>query len=206
MHKLERLYGWDNPYQSQSQEVTVMGMFVQIWMMHNGIIQFEPGKTRNLGELVDPAVPLDWTNVTMIDDGDAQISFENRWVVLYQLSSPCSDICREQVIGLRQLHIASGRNQHRIRVALMLDPGQTEAGKSDLLKIYPQFRLLSPPSGSFSMAIESAAINLENHDMAQTILLVDPLGNIMMTYNGSNGPGRLNKDLKRLLTWSKLDN
>jgi hypothetical protein len=35
--------------------------------------------------------------------------------------------------------------------------------------------------------------------------LVDPLGNIMMFYGADSDPNDLKKDLKRLLTWSKLD-
>ena len=35
--------------------------------------------------------------------------------------------------------------------------------------------------------------------------LVDPLGNIMMAYEAGSDPNHLKKDLKRLLTWSKLD-
>ena len=35
--------------------------------------------------------------------------------------------------------------------------------------------------------------------------LIDPLGNIMMSYAAGFDPNDLKRDLKRLLTWSKLD-
>jgi hypothetical protein len=37
------------------------------------------------------------------------------------------------------------------------------------------------------------------------IYLIDPLGNIMMYYAADADPNHIRKDLKRLLTWSKLD-
>jgi hypothetical protein len=38
-----------------------------------------------------------------------------------------------------------------------------------------------------------------------SLYLLDPLGNIMMFYAAGFDPNDLKKDLKRLLTWSKLD-
>jgi hypothetical protein len=35
--------------------------------------------------------------------------------------------------------------------------------------------------------------------------LIDPLGNIILFYAAEYDPNDLKKDLKRLLTWSKLD-
>ena len=38
-----------------------------------------------------------------------------------------------------------------------------------------------------------------------SVYLIDPLGNIMLFYAAGFDPNDLKKDLKRLLTWSKLD-
>jgi cytochrome oxidase Cu insertion factor (SCO1/SenC/PrrC family) len=37
------------------------------------------------------------------------------------------------------------------------------------------------------------------------VYLIDPLGNIMMAYESGADPNHIRQDLKRLLTWSKLD-
>jgi hypothetical protein len=41
--------------------------------------------------------------------------------------------------------------------------------------------------------------------MEGSLYLLDPLGNIMLFYAAGFDPNDLKKDLKRLLTWSKLD-
>jgi glutathione peroxidase-family protein len=38
-----------------------------------------------------------------------------------------------------------------------------------------------------------------------TAYLIDTLGNIIMVYEAGAGPNHLRQDVKRLLTWSKLD-
>ncbi len=37
-----------------------------------------------------------------------------------------------------------------------------------------------------------------------SVYLVDPLGNVMMTYEAHDSMSKLRKDLKKLLKWSKL--
>ncbi len=75
---------------------------------------------------------------------------------------------------------------------------------ANLSVVYPQFTLISDPDGLLNKALVSADNVAGNRD-DRTTYLVDPLGNLMMVYNAESDPTGLNKDLKLLLTWSKLD-
>ena len=103
------------------------------------------------------------------------------------------------------MHIASGRNSNRVVIALLLPPDHAESLGTELTTIYNHFTLLSSPSSIFSTSLQQATDQNAGVDRTSNIFLVDPLGNIMMSYNGADSPGRLSKDLKRLLKWSKLD-
>lgn len=175
------------------------------WMMYTGAIRFAPEHTRNLGHLVLPAVPVDWSGVIASDSSPSEQLFDGFWVILYELPAACTRHCVELAAGLRQVHIASGLQRNRIRIALLLAPKQAETLGDELLGIYPRFNLISRPGQDFSAALRHANSKRFSGNDEPVMYLVDPLGNIMMTYNGKDSPCMLSKDLNRLLTWSKLD-
>lgn len=163
------------------------------WFMYTGAIDYKPGTTRNHGQLVTPPLPLSWDE---IEGGEA---FREHWVILHAVPDPCSSECISQVSALRQIHRASGRQQSRILIALLLDEPVAGDFSAMLKETYPQFQLVTDPSGDLQSSMQQAAA------WSSAVYLVDPLGNIMMAYPGGDDPNHLKQDLKRLLTWSKLD-
>ena len=174
-------------------------------MMYTGSFSFKTENTLNLGQLVIPTVPLDWSGAITSAGNPAIDSLYASWVILYALPLSCTRKCLDLATGLRQVHLASGQNYGRIKIALLLDPEHSETLSDELLAIYPRFILISHPSRNFSDALRHAGSNSSIKDDFALIFLVDPVGNIMMTYNREDSPVQLNKDLTRLLTWSKLD-
>jgi hypothetical protein len=175
------------------------------WFMYSGTIDYKPGTTRNFGDLVEPPVPLNWEQIQLISEADepsvrAAIDvFDQHWVVLYRVTGDCGPSCVQDLTSLRQVHRAAGRNQSRIMLTLLLE-GEGQADTMQLLReIYSQFNFVRDPSGEAASSLDQAA--------AKPIgaYLIDPLGNIMMTYAAGADPNHLKQDLKRLLTWSKLD-
>jgi hypothetical protein len=69
-----------------------------------------------------------------------------------------------------------------------------------LREIHPELHLLYCPEAEFSAALQRAAQGA----LEPPVYLVDPLGNIMMTYDAGDSMNKLRKDLEKLLTWSKL--
>jgi cytochrome oxidase Cu insertion factor (SCO1/SenC/PrrC family) len=173
------------------------------WFMYSGVIEFEPESTRNHGTLVHPPITMPWGRVSTPDDetGNAGELLLGHWTVVYPLPKACRDACIAHITSLRQVHRASGRNQDRVRIAL-LEQGVMNADLSrQLASIYAHFVLLSDPETSMASSLAAAGTGLE----PGATYLIDPLGNIMMFYESGADPNDLNKDLKRLLTWSKMD-
>jgi cytochrome oxidase Cu insertion factor (SCO1/SenC/PrrC family) len=173
------------------------------WLMYAGVIEFRPGSTRNLGQLVEPPRPISWEGAR---SGGAKAfttgEFAGHWLVIHAVASPCEDACTKAIVGLRQVHRAAGRNQSRIRVALLHDDGEGDR----LQQLYAAFYLLENPGGELWQTLESVAAGAQPPARARGgSYLVDPLGNIMMFYAPGSDPNDLSRDLKRLLTWSKLD-
>ena len=127
---------------------------VAAWLMYTGVIEFRPGATRNLGQLVEPPRPITWEGVR---PGGAKTfttdEFAGHWLVVHAVASPCEDACMEAIAGLRQVHRAAGRNQSRIRVALLHDGREGDR----LQRLYDAFYLLESPGGELWRTLESVA-------------------------------------------------
>lgn len=188
--------------------VTIAAMFLLplllAWFMYTGTIDYKPASTRNYGELVEPPLPLSWENINLVNSagGDpepASNELAKHWVVLRPVPVDCGESCEQEVIQLRQIHRAAGRNQSRVRIALLLEDSAAATDISRMEEIYPEFNIVTSPAGTLQDVMRQASGNLTS------TYLVDPLGNIMMIYASGADPNHLKKDLKRLLTWSKLD-
>jgi len=174
------------------------------WFMYSGAIDYKPSSTRNFGQLVEPPLPMAWDDTVLMpaavepESGAAQ-AFRDHWVILYTVPDPCLEACFREVTSLRQIHLASGRHQARIRIALLMQEPSSSELETSLRNAYPKFHLINDPSGELSARLEQVAGG------EGSTYLIDPLGNIMMFYAAGADPNHLKQDLKRLLTWSKLD-
>jgi cytochrome oxidase Cu insertion factor (SCO1/SenC/PrrC family) len=88
----------------------------------------------------------------------------------------------------------------------MLDDASPEETIELLRSIYAKFTLIRDPSGSLRHVLDAVRAGPPGMP-AETgdTYLIDPLGNIMMHYAADADPNHIRQDLKRLLTWSKLD-
>lgn len=189
--------------------MAILAMFVVplvlAWMLQSGSISDQSDATTNLGRLVTPVVPLDWSGVESVSGGSTSDALGGYWVILYAVSTLCNEECIATVTGLRQVRGASGREQHRIKIVLLLEPPFSMGFIEELLSIDPGFNLVQNPSKAFITTLAQVDDPGSLEAGQSTVYLLDPLGNIMMTYYGKSSPSRLSKDLKRLLTWSKQD-
>jgi len=177
------------------------------WLMYTGAIDYHPGSTRNLGQLVQPPRPVSWAGV-MLDGSESQSTadtYAGHWLILHAVPTPCGADCLRDITQLRQVHRASGKLQPRIRLGLLHDLDDP-ATILEIEAVYGLFHLLEDPDGSLWELLEAVANADQPAASARgSTYLIDPLGNIMMYYAAGYDPGDLSRDLKRLLTWSKLD-
>lgn len=174
-------------------------------LMFKGQLPLMSGETVNQGSLVQPPVALDWSLAEPATGLPLTEEPLGSWVVLFPVNQTCDQACLQKVTGLRQVHRATGREQERIKLVLLSDTQLEENTRQQLLGVYPQFHLLADPSGSLHQALQRAKPSVAGSALQPTVYLVDPLGNIMMTYETADSETRLSKDLKRLLKWSKQD-
>ncbi len=102
------------------------------------------------------------------------------------------------------MHIATGRNRDRVTILLLAQRDLPAEAARDLHNIYPEFAIAVDAGGMAAGRLPQLSGPGESFGDRRAFLL-DPPGNIILGYPPGFDPGHINKDLKRLLTWSVQD-
>lgn len=158
-----------------------------VWLFNSG---WRPGSTVNHGELIQP--PIDVSGLALRDMSGRQLErtpVTGRWTLVIVAGSSCAERCQRQLYDTRQVRLAVGKDIDRVQRLLLADGQGPQPAGIDAL--HPDLRILQlPPAGDL--------------DQPGSILLIDPLGNLMMRYSGDYQSGGMLKDLQRLLKWSEI--
>lgn len=157
-------------------------------------------KTQNHGELIHPAIPLDDFTLTSINgDTWGKPQFMGKWTLLYIGDESCDLYCEASLFKMRQVRLTLGRDSQRVqRKYLGIDNEKNKQNLNEIMKAYPHMQVnwfkLSGIKNSLSL------FKLQKN----FIYLIDPLGNLMMQYSQDATSKGIQKDLKRLLKFSKI--
>jgi hypothetical protein len=173
--------------------------------LYYGPAGWRPGNRVNHGDLIDPPRPLPDLMLPVAHGagglGKSALSLRGKWTLLYVGAGSCTVLCRAELYETRQVRIALDRDMDRVQRVFIasgeccdwqfLDAqhpdlatlGATEA--VPLLGLLPNFNGIAPTA-------------------ADRIYLIDPLGNLMMSYAPGAAPKGLLTDLKRLLGLSHV--
>lgn len=143
--------------------------------------------TMNKGTLVSPMLV---TNNMGFRAYDAKpVSFDKKWHVLYHVSK-CDKACEKVLDKILRVRLALGRDMARTYAVLA-----TQAKVSHrLLETMKSVKQLD--THAFLLPNEALGLGY--------IFIVDPLGNVMMRYDGNVPPKHIHGDLTRLLKVSKI--
>jgi len=149
------------------------------------------GVTVNRGALIDPARPI---------AGAEALGLADAWTLVVHAPEGCTVDCERTLVTLRQVRLTFAKDIVRIRRVLIT--GAADDGPR-LRATHPDLRVLSAVDAeAFAVALRGALQEQGGEappDHAGRSFLVDPLGNLMMTYAPDPAPADVQADLKRLL-------
>jgi hypothetical protein len=147
------------------------------------IFGWTPGNPGNYGELIAPR-PL---------SGPLLEGLHGKWIMLSFDRGACDAYCERKLYFLRQIRKAQGGERERVaRLWIILDATE------------PAPALLAAIEGTQVVRLrDSAFLQSFPGNPADHIYLIDPRGNLMMRYPRDPDPEGINKDLKRLLKYSR---
>jgi hypothetical protein len=158
-----------------------------------------PGGRTNYGALVQPQRPLPALPTTLQDGSAFDLrTLRGRWVMLMADEAACAAACQKKLWHMRQIRAGSGKDADRIeRVFVVLDGAPMD---TLLLREYDgtHFLRAQPAAMADYLALPPGGA-LRDH-----IWLIDPISNQMLRWPPDADPGRIKKDLQRLLKASRI--
>jgi cytochrome oxidase Cu insertion factor (SCO1/SenC/PrrC family) len=160
----------------------------------------KPEGRNNYGTLIDPReYPLPDLGATELDGDPASLAnLKGKWLMVQVDGGDCNDACKKKLFTMRQLRLMQGKEMERIeRVWLVNDKAPLE---TMLIREYDGMEMLRVDAAKLKAWLPvDAGTTLADH-----IYLIDPLGNLMMRFPRDPDPGKMKKDISKLLRASAI--
>ena len=167
---------------------------------------WRPSGHLNHGELISPARPLPRValpRVTLETSAPAApptqaTAFRGHWSLVYVGDGECDATCRETLYVMRQTRLGLNNDMTRVERVFLVSHGC--CNREFLGREHAGLVVLdaSAPSAESLLALFPAQAR------QHTLFVVDPLGNLMMSYDARGNPHGLLEDLKKLLRLSHI--
>jgi hypothetical protein len=169
--------------------------------------RWRPAGHVNHGTLISPPRPLPLVALPRVSpvagaDLGTQPAFSNLWSLVYIGDGGCDPGCRWALYVLRQTRLGLGRDMTRVARVFLVSGGCCD--REFLSRAYPGLTVLDAagPQGARLLAQfpDAGTPSVRAH----TLYIVDPLGNLMMSYDARANPHGLLQDLQQLLRLSHI--
>lgn len=165
---------------------------------------WRPTGTTNKGDLISPAVSLPAVALTTAQGTATDATFlRDKWTLVHIAPGICDDACRTALVGMRDARLLLGKDVSRVSRVFLYSGSCCEAAYFDIEQ-----------QGLISASIDSEAgksllklfPSLDEGQPLQTrrTYIVDPLGNLMMSYAAGTDPRSIYQDIKKLLKYSHI--
>jgi hypothetical protein len=167
---------------------------------------WRPARLVNHGVLYTPARPLPQVELAAIrlpgagadDAARAQQPFHGLWSLVYVGAGGCDADCRAALYAMRQTRLLLNNDMGRV-ARVWLVTGDCCA-REFVAHEHPGLLLLDAQSAAAAPLLAA----FPAQDRASSLYIVDPLGNLVMSYDARQDPHGLLADLKKLLGLSNI--
>ncbi len=151
------------------------------------------------GTLIEPPQPLPVIALGWSDGSTAASEvLRGQWFLVHVVNGPCDPRCGTALAELRQVRLALDKDAMRVRRVLLHAGNCCAAGFPPAAPDLLVLGATGPAGQAFRARFSQAA------DGGSGIYIVDPLGNLMMSYPATGAARGLLKDLERLLRLSTI--
>lgn len=168
---------------------------VTVLLMHH--FNWHP-QTRSHGDLISPprALHIPGSLMTMQGVYVEPELLKDKWSMVY-VARECQQACEQRLHVMRQLHASLAKDIRRVQRILIASGGNLQA----MHQQYPDLAILNHPESEVT-TLRTQFDTQETMSGDNRIYLVDPLGNLMMSFSDDVAPEDIRRDLTRLLAYS----
>ena len=197
------------PRRGQRQLVLLAALFfvplaVAFWLYY-GPTSWRPVGGTNKGDLVDPAVPLPAVALAKPDGTRTGTDLlQGKWTIAYLGDGACNERCREALYLSRQSRIALNKDMDRVQ-RVFLATGDC-CDSEFLTAEHPDLAVavLGNDADSQALLAKIPALGGVPPVTAGRLYVIDPLGNLVLSYSAAAPDKALLTDVKKLLRLSHI--
>ncbi len=150
--------------------------------------------TINRGTLILPPLPMQKLSLQTIQGNKFnQQQLRGKWILVYVNPNQCQEACRVNLYNMRQIRLALGKDQNRVTRLLIATTKSSQQSIENLIEH-------AYPGTQFALSTQAKLGKVKPGDL----YIVDPHGNIMMSYSHNNSASDVLKDMKKLLKVSQI--
>ncbi len=162
----------------------------------------KPDGRTNYGNLIQPTRSMPDVQLSGLDGKSlAARSLKGQWLLVTVGPAACGADCEKRLFAQRQLREMLGRERDRLdKVWLITDDAMPSPQLLAAMKAQPEVTLLRWPRSTLATWLApDAGQALEDH-----LYLVDPMGEWMMRFPVAFEPGRVKRDIDRVMRASSF--
>ena len=179
-------------------------LLLAFWLYYGGS-GWRPAGGTNKGDLINPAVPLPAVALTQPDGTRTAADFlQGQWTIAYLGDGACDERCRKALYLSRQSRVALNKDMDRVRRVFLatgphVNTAYMAAEHVDLL-----VARVGDDVDSQALLAKFPAFDGVAPTAAGRLYLIDPLGNLVLSYSAAAPDKALLTDLKKLLRLSHI--
>lgn len=161
---------------------------------------WRPPARVNHGQLIIPARALPASALPQVLPAAAAAAapFRDKWSLVYVGNGGCADACRQALYVMRQTRLALNTDMTRVARVFL---ATADCCARELLEHEHAGLVVLDAAGP---AAQPLLAQFPAAEREHTLFVVDPLGNLMMSYDARKNPRGLLEDLKKLLRLSHI--
>lgn len=179
-------------------------LLVAFWLYYGGS-GWRPAGGTNKGDLINPAVPLAAVSLAQPDGKRTPADFlQGKWTIAYLGDGACDERCRKALYLSRQTWISLNKDMDRVQRVFLATGARVDtqfiaAEHVDLL-----VALVGDDADSQALLAQFPALDGVAPAAAGRLYLIDPLGNLVLSYAAAAPDKALLTDVKKLLKLSHI--
>jgi len=159
-------------------------------------------KGKSYGDLIEPVVPIKLTEAfkdvkTTDTTVLSKLLWHDKWSAVI-LADKCEAVCQARLHDARQIHASLEKDMNRLQRILITN----QQDLNDLQKQYPDLIILNQPCADVAALAKQFDVDGVSAYTSERVYMVDPLGNLMLSYSNQVKPVDMRKDWVRLLKYS----
>ena len=175
------------------------------WVWYANIDAWRPTQLINHGDLISPARPLPDFSLVALDGATIDARFlHGKWTLVYIGSSECDNACHVNLDKVSRVRLALGKDMMRVQTLYVLTDTERVASLRPRLTPYEPVTVAALGSHGAPFMQQFETVVGGSVAAAGRVYMIDPLGNLMMSYGTASVARDLLQDLERLLKISRV--